>query len=147
MILVPDDIFYKPSRDGVAADFGTSHSYEVVEKPCTPLAFIIDGEVVLANGFTPHIGDDVFLANSIYTSRVDETSGVEIILADTDGTVTEIAVDEMFTAILLSNPLVVPIVKGSLVNIGWKYDEDGFFTTELINGVEQRIDQFGETVL
>lgn len=147
MILTSDDIFYKPSRDGVAADFGTSHSYNVVEKPCTPLAFIIDGEVVLANGFTPHIGDNIFLANSIYTSRIDETSGAEIILANTDGAVTEIAVDEMFTAVLLSNPLVVPIVRGSLVNVGWKYDEDGFFITELINGIEQRIDQFGENVL
>lgn len=149
MILTSYDIFYEPSRDGVSSQWGSSHSFNIVEKPCTPIAFVIDGEVVLANGFSPSIGDNVFLANPTYSSRVEIIDGVEteIVIANVNGAITEMIVNDLFTSVLLSNPIAVPITRGSLVNVGWKYDENGFFLIESSNNVKRRIDENGIVVL
>lgn len=55
-------------------------------------------------------------------------------------------VNDLFTSVLLSNPIAVPITRGSLVNVGWKYDENGFLI-ESFSNVERRIDENGIVVL
>lgn len=144
MILKTADILYSPQRDG---------SYDGISGPpvahaVTPIAFVIDNEVVFAQGFSPSIGDNIFLANPTYTSRIESIDGVEteIVIANVNGAITEMIVDDLFTAVLLSTPLAVLIEKHSLVNTGWSHDENGFFIMQLIDGVQKRIDSMGNVV-
>ena len=145
MILQLSDILYSSERDGTYDGIGGP----VVEHPVTPIAFVIDGEVVFAQGFSPSIGDNIFLANPTYSSRVEIIDGVEteIVIANVNGAITEMIVNNLFTSVLLSNPNAVPITRGSLVNVGWKYDENGFFLIESFNNVKRRIDENGIVVL
>jgi hypothetical protein len=141
MILTKYDIYYDPIRDG---------QYPAVEKPATPVAFVINGEVVYAHGFSPSIGDNIFLANPTYTSRMETVNGaeVEVVTATVGSTSTDMIVDEHFTAVLLSYPLAIEITRtGSiLVDIGWKHDERGFYQMNDIDGVAKRIDGMGNVV-
>lgn len=141
MILKEEDIFYLRERDG---------QYPEVERPACPVAFVIDGEVVFAHGFSPAIGDNIFLANSTYSSRMETIDGIdtEIVIADVGGVITEMIVGELFTSVLLSNALAVPISRTTslLVNTGWKHDEYGFFQLQSINGVSKRINGMGVVV-
>ncbi len=144
MILQLPDILYSSERDGTYDGIGGS----VVEHPVTPIAFVIDGEVVFAQGFCPHIGDNIFLANPIYTSRTEFIDGVEteIIIANVNGVITEMIVSDLFTAVLLSNSLAILINKNSLVDTGWSHDENGFFVMQLVDGVEKRINDMGDVI-
>lgn len=141
MTLTNYDIFYNPTRDG---------EYPAVEKPATPVAFVIDGEVAYAHGFCPSIGDNIFLANANYTSRTETIDGaqVEVVTATVGSTSTDIIVDEYFTAVLLSYPLAIEITRTDslLVDIGWKHDERGFYQMKDIDGVVKRIDGMGNVV-
>jgi len=144
MILTSYDIFYSSERDGTYDGIGAP----AVEHPVTPIAFVIDGEVVFAQGFSPSIGDNIFLANPTYTSRIEFIDGVEteIVIADVNGVITEMIVDDLFTAVLLSNPLAILIKKNSLVNTGWSYDENGFFAMQSIDGIEKKINDMGNII-
>lgn len=141
MILSRYDIFYDRSRDG---------HYPEVTNPATPVAFIIDGEVVFADGFCPSIGDNIFLANPQYTSRLEVIDGIEteIVVATVGTTVTEMVVDELFTSVLLSEPLAIRITRTDsiMVDVGWKYDENGFYQMQEIDGVVKRINGMGNFV-
>lgn len=141
MILTAQDVFYLQSRDG---DGSTT------DNPSTPIAFVVDGDVVVANGFSPPIGEGIFLSNATYSSRVGLVDGEEreIIIADVDGTITEMALDELFTAVLLSNPLAVRLTKESsrYVDVGWMHDENGFYIMQLVDGVEKRLNGMLEVV-
>jgi len=145
MILKSSDIFYSSERDGTYDGI----SGPAVEHPVTPIAFVIGGEVVFAQGFSPSIGDNIFLANPTYTSRIEFIDGVEteIVIANVNGVVAEMIVDDLFTAVLLSNPLAILIKKRSLVNTGWSHDENGFFVMQSIDGVERRINEMGDVIL
>ena len=141
MILYPQDIFYLQSRDGDST---------TTDNPATPIAFVIDGEVVFAHGFSPPIGDGVFLSNPEYSSRIELVDGEEkeITIANVDGVVTEMLLDELFTAVLLSNPLAVRITRHSsrYVDVGWMHDENGFYTMQVIDGVQKRLNGMLEVV-
>jgi len=67
MILTSKEIFYLYERDG---DSTTS------DNPATPIAFVIDGEVVFAEGFSPAVGENIFLLNPIFTSKMETIDGV-----------------------------------------------------------------------
>lgn len=141
MILKEQDIFYSQERDG---------RYPEVERPACPIAFVIGGDVVFAHGFSPSIGDNIFLSNPTYSSRVETIDGVEteIVIANVNGTITEMIVNDLFTSVLLSDSLAVPISRTTslYVNVGWKYDENGFFQTQTINGVSKRVNGMGQVV-
>lgn len=141
MILNKTDIYYEPTRDG---------EYPAVEKPATPVAFVIDGEVVYAHGFSPPIGDNIFLANPTYTSRIENIDGVdkEVVTATVGETSTDMLLDEHFTAVLLSYPLALPITRtdSKFVDVGWKHDANGFYQMKDIDGVIKRIDGMGNVV-
>lgn len=141
MTLTNYDIYYNPTRDG---------EYPAVEKPATPVAFVIDGEVAYAHGFCPSVGDNIFLANPSYTSRMETIDGVEVevVTATVGSTSTDIIVDEHFTAVLLSYPLAIEITRtgSKFVDVGWKHDERGFYQMKDIDGVIKRIDGMGNVV-
>lgn len=141
MILNKKDIYYLRSRDG---------AYPDVENPATPVAFVIDGEVVYADGFSPPIGDNIFLANPTYTSRIENIDGIdtEIVTATVGEVATDMILDEYFTAVLLSNPIAVLINRNDsiLVDVGWKYDSNGFYQTKNVNGILKRINGMGNFV-
>jgi hypothetical protein len=144
VILQTSDIFYSSERDGTYDGINGP----AVEHPVTPIAFVIDGEVVFAQGFSPNIGDNIFLANPTYTSRIEFINGVEteIVIANINEVITEMIVNDLFTAVLLSNPLAILINKHSLVNTGWNYDENGFFIMQSIDGVEKKINDMGDVI-
>lgn len=141
MILTSTDIFYLRERDGDST---------TTDNPATPVAFVIDGEVVYAHAFSPSIGDNIFLANPTYTSRIENIDGIdtEVVTATVGETSTDMILDEHFTAVLLSNALAIKIKRDTsiLVNIGWKYDENGFYQSKYVDGVEKRIDGMGNIV-
>lgn len=141
MILTAQDVFYLQSRDGDST---------TTDNPATPIAFIVDGDVVVANGFSPPIGEGVFLSNPNYSSRIEVIDGEEkeIVIANVDGVITEMLLDELFTAVLLSNPLAIKLTRESsrYVNVGWMHDENGFYITQLVDGVETRLNGMLEVV-
>lgn len=141
MILTSKEIFYLYERDG---DSTTS------DNPATPIAFVIDGEVVFAEGFSPAIGENIFLLNPIFTSKMETIDGVltEIVTASVDSVATDMVLDEKFTSVLLSEPLIIKIIRGrdNAVMEGWFYDDGGFYNKQVIDGVEYRIDGMGGIV-
>lgn len=134
MILSMQDVLYSPTRDGEWPD---------VERPACPIAFVIDGEVVYAHGFCPEIGDNIFLANPTYSSRTDNVDGVdvEVVIATVGDTSTEMILSEELTAILLSEPVAAPITRETslYVEVGWLYDENGFYSFKTIDGESKRV--------
>ena len=141
MALSMSDVFYNPERDG---------EWPNVERPCSPIAFIINGNVVFANGFCPDIGDNIFLKNPTYSSRIDTIDGenVEVVIATIGDSTTEMVLSEQFTALLLSEPLAVQIDRNTsrFVEVGWKYDDSGFYSFKLINGIETRVNGMNQAV-
>lgn len=142
MKLTLTDIIYLKERDGDSATTGNW---------ATPIAFVIDGEVVYAGAFSPVVGEDIFLMSPVFTSQMENIDGVptEIVTASVGDVVTEMVVGEKFTSVLLSEPLIVEIIRGrdNAVMEGWLYDDDGFYLKEIIDGVEKRIDGMGNVVL
>jgi hypothetical protein len=142
MKLTLTDIIYLKERDG---DSATTDNW------ATPIAFVIDGEVVYAEAFSPAIGENVFLMNPVFTSEIENIDGVptEIVTASIGDVATDMVLDEKFTSVLLSEPLIVEIIRGrdNAVMEGWLYDDDGFYLKEIIDGVEKRIDGMGNVVL
>ena len=138
MILTERDIFYLRERDGDST---------TTDNPATPVAFVIDGDVVAAEGFSPPIGDGIFMANPIYTSRIEQIDGVdvEVITATVGEVSTDMILDEHLTAVLLSNAEAILIRRDSdlAVNTGWKHDENGFYLMETVDGVERRLNGMG----
>lgn len=141
MILTATDIFYLQERDG---DITTT------KNPATPVAFVIDGEVVAAEAFSPPIGDNIFLANPTYTSRIEKINGrdTEVVTATVGDVSTDMILDELLTSVLLSNATAIRILRDTSlkVNIGWKHDEKGFYSMQAVNGVMRRIDGMGKVV-
>ena len=138
MILTERDIFYLRERDG---------EYPETDNPATPVAFVIDGDVVAAEGFSPPIGDGIFMANPTYTSRIEQIDGVdvEVITATVGEVSTDMILNEHLTAVLLSNAEAILIRRDSdlAVNTGWKHDENGFYLMETVDGVERRLNGMG----
>ena len=141
MILYPKDIFYLQSRDGDST---------TTDNPATPIAFVIDGEVVYAHGFSPPIGEGIFLSNPTYSSRIELIDGEEkeVVIADVEGTITEMLLDELFTSVLLSEHLAIRITRDRTlyVDVGWMHDENGFYTFQLVDGIEKRLNGMLEIV-
>jgi hypothetical protein len=138
MILTEIDIFYLRERDG---------EYPETDNPATPVAFVIDGEVVAAEAFSPPIGDGIFLANPTYTSRTETISGVdvEVITATVGELSTDMILNEHLTSVLLSDAEAILIRRDRdlAVNTGWKHDENGFYLMETVDGVEHRLNGMG----
>lgn len=138
MILTERDIFYLRERDGDST---------TTDNPATPVAFVIDGDVVAAEGFSPPIGDGIFMANPTYTSRIEQIDGVdvEVITATVGEVSTDMILNEHLTAVLLSNAEAILIRRDSdlAVNTGWKHDENGFYLMETVDGVERRLNGMG----
>jgi hypothetical protein len=138
MILTERDIFYLRERDGDST---------TTDNPATPVAFVIDGDVVAAEGFSPPIGDGIFMANPTYTSRIEQIDGVdvEVITATVGEVSTDMILDEHLTSVLLSNAEAILIRRDSdlAVNTGWKHDENGFYLMETVDGVERRLNGMG----
>lgn len=141
MILTATDIFYLRERDGDST---------TTSNPATPVAFVIGGDVVAAEAFSPPIGDNIFLANPTYTSRMEEIDGqtVEVVTATVGDVSTDMIVDELLTSVLLSNPTAIRIErdKSIMVTAGWKHDEDGFYIMQTVGGVERRLNGMGNVV-
>jgi len=145
MILTAKDIFYLRERDGDST---------TTDNPATPVAFVIDGEVVAAEGFSPPIGDGIFLANPTYTSRIENIDGkdVEVITATVKGISTDMILNEHLTAVLLSNPKAILIRRDTDIAVSaglgqvWRHDENGFYFIETVNGIEKRINGMGDAV-
>ena len=140
-MLTMRDVLYLQSRDGDST---------TTDNPATPVAFVIDGEVAIALGFSPKIGEDIFLSNPIYTSRIEEIDGkmTEIITANVNGNLTDMILSEHLTAVLLSNPQAIKILRNRDIAVmnGWLYDENGFYINQTINGVVRRINGMGSIV-
>ena len=142
MILTERDIFYLRERDGDST---------TTDNPATPVAFVIDGDVVAAEGFSPPIGDGIFMANPTYTSRIEQIDGVdvEVITATVGEVSTDMILNEHLTAVLLSNAEAILIRRDSdrAVNAGqgqaWKHDENGFYLMETVDGVARRLNGMG----
>jgi len=141
MILTETDVFYLFERDGDST---------TTDNPATPVAFVIDGDVVAAEAFSPPIGDGIFLANPTYTSRIEEIDGknVEVITATVGDVSTDMILGELLTSVLLSEPTAIRIRRDTSVAVaaGWKHDENGFYVTQTMNGVERRINGMGNIV-
>lgn len=141
MILTATDIFYLRERDGDST---------TTDNPATPVAFVIDGEVVAGEAFSPPIGDGIFLANPTYTSRIEKINGedVEVITATVGEVSTDMILDELLTAVLLSDAEAILINRNTdrAVGIGWKHDENGFYVMEMVDGVARRINGLGNVV-
>jgi hypothetical protein len=141
MILTETDVFYLRERDGDST---------TTDNPATPVAFVINGDVVAAEGFSPPIGDNIFLANPTYTSRMEEIDGeqVEVLTATVGDVSTDMILGELLTSVLLSNPTAIRIErdKSIAVTAGWKHDENGFYIMQKIGGVDRRIDGMGRVV-
>jgi hypothetical protein len=142
MRLTLTDILYLRTRDG---DYTTTDNWR------TPIAFVIDGEVVYAQAFSPVIGESIFLMNPVFTSKIEDIDGVltEIVIASVGDVQTEMIVGEKFTSVLLSEPLIVEIIGGrdNAVAEGWLYDNDGFYLKEIVDGVEKRFNGMWDIVL
>jgi|688.fasta_scaffold265458_2 hypothetical protein len=142
MILTATDIFYLQERDGDST---------TTDRPATPVAFVINGEVVAAEAFSPPIGDNIFLANPAYTARMEEINGeqVEVITATVGDTSTDMILDELLTSVLLSEPTAIRITRDKSLQVaaGWKHDEKGFYIMQTVGGVERRIDGMGNVVV
>ena len=142
MILTAKDIFYLRERDGDST---------TTDNPATPVAFVIDGEVVAAEGFSPPIGDGIFLANPTYRSRIESIDGedVEVITATVGEISTDMILNEHLTAVLLSNAEAILIRRDTDIQVSavmgqvWRHDENGFYFMETVNDVERRINGMG----
>lgn len=141
MILTSTDIFYLRERDG---------EWPATDNPATPVAFVIDGEVVAAEAFSPPIGDNIFLANPTYTSRIEKIDGrdTEVVTATVGDVSTDMILDELLTSVLLSNAKAILIRRDTdlAVNTGWRHDENGFYIMQYVNGVERRLNGMGKVV-
>jgi hypothetical protein len=142
MMLKHNDIYYLQERDG---DYTTTDNY------ATPIAFVIDGEVATAEAFSPPIADAIFLANPVFTVRNEEIDGqeTEVITATVGEVSTDMIVDELLTAVLLSNPTIVLMQRERDMNVaaGWRHDENGFYIMSPSEDGEIRINGMGEIVL
>jgi hypothetical protein len=141
MILTSIDIFYLLERDGDST---------TTSNPATPVAFVIDGDVVAAEAFSPPIGDGIFLANPVYSSRIENINGqdTEVITATVGEIATDMILDELLTSVLLSNATAILIRRDTdiAVNAGWKHDENGFYVMQMVDGVERRLNGMGVIV-
>jgi hypothetical protein len=142
MRLTLTDIIYLKERDGESA---------TTDNWATPIAFVINGEVAYAEAFSPPVGENIFLMNPVFTSKIENIDEVptEIVTASVGDTATDMVLNEKFTSVLLSEPLIVEIIRGrdNAVMEGWFYDNDGFYLKEIIDGVEKRIDGMGNVAL
>ena len=141
MRLTSTDVFYLRERDGDST---------TTDNPATPVAFVIDGEVVAAEAFSPPIGDNIFLANPTYSSHVEEIDGkeVEIVTATVGDVSTEMILGELLTSVVLSSPLAIRISRETsrAVNAGWSHDDRGFYIMQTVDGVTRRLNGMGEVV-
>jgi hypothetical protein len=141
MRLTATDIYYLQERDGDST---------TTDNPATPIAFVIDGDVVYAEAFSPPVAQSIFLANPTYSSATEEIDGqqVEVVTATVGETSTELIVSELFASVLLSNALVVLITrdKDLAVTAGWNHDSDGFYIMQRVAGVERRLNGMGDPV-
>lgn len=122
MKLTLTDILYLQQRDG---DYTTTDNW------ATPIAFVIDGEVVYAQAFSPSIGENIFLMNPVFSSKTEIIDDVptEIVVASVGNEMTEMILDEKFTSVLLSDPIIIRLIRGkdNAVMEGWSYGSDGFY--------------------
>lgn len=141
MRLTTQDVIYSLERDG--------------QQTGVAVAFVIDGDVVYADAFSPKAGE-FFLTNPTYSSFTETIDGneVEIIrvtdeygVEDPNG-ISELILNELFTAVLLSEPKAIRITRdrSRQVATGWKHDDEGFYIMQMIDGVERRIDGMGRVV-
>lgn len=141
MRLTTQDVIYSLERDG--------------QQTGVAVAFVIDGDVVYADAFSPSAGA-FFLTNPTYSSFIETIDGneVEVIRVNNESgvedvnSITELILNELFTAVLLSEPKAIRITRerSRQAATGWKHDDEGFYIMQTINGVERRIDGMGRVV-
>jgi hypothetical protein len=135
MRLTTQDVIYSLERDG--------------QQTGIAVAFVIDGDVVYADAFSPSAGA-FFLTNPTYSSftEVIDENEVEIVRATDESSTTELILNELFTAVLLSEARAIRITRerSRQVATGWKHDDEGFYIMQTIDGVERRIDGMGRVV-
>jgi len=111
-----NEIIFNPSRDGY---------------PGVAVAFVIDGEVVYTTSFNPTFAEEYILSSPVFSSEMIENNGdqKEYIKIQTEYSVQKILFNEIFTAVLLSQPTIVRLTmeNGKHVSVGWKYDSKGFY--------------------
>ncbi len=124
------DITFSPERDGY---------------PGVAIAFVIDNEVVYTKSFEPSFAEN-YLLNSPNIAASAGTPGA-IVITSSVGLV-EVTVNEMFTAVLLSSPLIIRLTleNGKHVSAGWRHDEGGFYVTTTRNGETVRYTGNGQFV-
>lgn len=131
-MLTEQDIMFNIERDGI---------------PGVPVAMVIDGDVVWANVFKPSFAEEYIFSSPTFSSSVvyENEQEVEEIKITTASSETTIRVNEMLTAVLLSNPTIIrlDVVKDSHVMAGWRHDEKGFFLTISQNGQNIRLNGDG----
>lgn len=114
------------------------------------VVFIMDDEVVHGGVFNIIFSKRVFRSDSIYSSNIEiiNEKQQEVITATNSQYTTRFIVDEMFTALLLSNPKIVKLSfpKDRKVMPQWKYDGENFYIYQIIDGIQRKINGEGEIV-
>jgi len=124
-MLTESDITFSPERDGY---------------PGVALAFVIDDEVVYTKSFEPSFANDYLLSSPSFSAG----EGESVVNVAANGNSIAISVNEMMSAILLSEPLIIQLTleNGKYVHTGWKYGNNKFYTKQVING--QLVNYYGD---
>lgn len=115
-MLIESDIVFNAQRDGI---------------PGVPIAFVIDGEVANANAFSPPFANEYLLSSPEFSSEIiiENEEEFEVVKITTASSSVTVRVNDLFTAVLLSNPkiIVLDFKNDSHVVAGWQHDEQGFY--------------------
>lgn len=130
------DLKFNFKRDGA----GNGHA----------VVFVMGDEVVHGGTFNLIFSKRVFRDDSIFSSENEMILGEEkeVITAINPEYTTKFIVDEMLTALLLSNPKIIRLSfpKDRKVMPQWKYDGESFYIYQEIDGVQKKINGEGEIV-
>lgn len=114
------------------------------------IVFIMDDEVVHGGLFNLVFSKRVFRDDSVFSSTIElvNEKQQEVITATNSQYTTRFIVNEMFTAVLLSEPRIVKLSfpKDKRVMPKWKYDGENFYIYQKIDGVQRKINGEGEVV-
>lgn len=114
------------------------------------VVFIMDDEVVHGGLFNLVFSKRVFRDDSVFSSAIElvNEKEQEVITATNSQYTTKFIVNEMFTAVLLSEPKIVKLSfpKDKRVMPKWKYDGENFYIYQIIDGVQRKINGEGEVI-
>lgn len=112
--------------------------------------FVMGDDVVYNNAFNIDFCKRVFREDSSFTSTFVSINNEqkEVIICNNSKYRTEFIADEMFTALILSDPKIIKLSfpKDRKVMAGWKYDGQNFYSTKIIDGEEKMIDGEGNVI-